>query len=127
VQLHNIPKAPAAIGYAEATDAPALLAWLFKDAMIARLDAMIDAEADDKGALSHTERELRTAETMGDLLAVEREESFWVWQTQAQGLPVEHRSDINPLALLGVRLITPPGASNGHASSPEHAFGLVGR
>ncbi|OSI79310.1 hypothetical protein BSZ21_01530 [Bradyrhizobium canariense] len=38
---------------------------------------------------------------MGDLLAVERDEAALVWPAQAQGLPVEHRADINPLALLG--------------------------
>jgi hypothetical protein len=38
---------------------------------------------------------------MGDLLAVERDEAALVWQ--AQNLPVEHRADISPLALLGLR------------------------
>jgi hypothetical protein len=40
---------------------------------------------------------------MGDLLAVERDEAALVWQAQAQNLPVEHRADISPLALLGLR------------------------
>jgi hypothetical protein len=53
---------------------------------------------------------------MGDLLAVERDEATLVWQAQAQGLPVEHRSDINPVALLGIVLVTAPRATNGHAS-----------
>ena len=35
------------VGFAEVPDAMALVAWAFKDALIAKLDAEIDAEADD--------------------------------------------------------------------------------
>jgi hypothetical protein len=125
VQMHNIPKAPAAVGYAEAVDPAALVAWLFKEALIKRLDAEIDSEQDDKAALSPEAREKAAAEVMADLLAVERDECALVWQAQAQNLPVEHRSDISPLALLGVRLVTAPRAVP-TIGSPEHSFGLVG-
>jgi hypothetical protein len=126
VQMHNIPKAPAAVGYAEAVDPAALVAWLFKEALIKRLDAEIDREADDKAALSPEAREKAGAEVMGDLLAVERDECALVWQAQAQGLPVEHRSDISPLALLGVWLVTAPRVVPSFGSSPEHAITFVG-
>ncbi|MET4030125.1 MULTISPECIES: hypothetical protein [unclassified Bradyrhizobium] len=95
-----------ALAFAEMHDAVALVAWLHKDALIAALDREIASEADDKAAMSHEARQKAEAETMGDLLAVERHEAALVWRAQAQGLPVEHRSDINPLALLGVRLVT---------------------
>ena len=39
---------------------------------------------------------------LGDLLAVERDEAALVWTAQSQGMPVEHRADISPLALLGL-------------------------
>jgi hypothetical protein len=54
-------------------------------------------------------------------LAVERDEAWLVWQGQAQGLPVEHRSDCAAQALLGCMVITAPMHTNGGGSSPEHA------
>jgi len=63
------------------------------------LDPTIDAErhgrARGRGA---TQRE---AETQGDQLTVDRDESALAWMAQA--LPVVHRSDINPVALVAVR------------------------
>jgi hypothetical protein len=97
-----------------------------QDALIKRLDAEIDAEADDKTALSHEARQQREAEVMGDLLAVERDECALVWQAQAQNLPCEHRSDINPVALLGLRLVTAPRAPNGPSSPERASFDLIG-
>jgi hypothetical protein len=67
--------------------------WLHKSALISALDREIDTEADDKAALSHETRQQREAEVLGDLLAVERDEAALVWQAQAQGLPVELRTD----------------------------------
>ena len=78
----------------------------------------INTEADDKAALSHEAREKAEAETMADLLAVERDESWFVWQAQSQGLPIEHRADISPLALLGLRLVTTPRADGLPDTSP---------
>jgi hypothetical protein len=49
-----------------------------------------------------------------------------VWQAQAQSLPIEHRADISPLALLGLRLIT-QGAVSPPGSSPEQAYDIVRR
>jgi hypothetical protein len=115
-----------AIAFAEVPDTVALLAWAFRDALIARLDAEIDAEADDAAALTHEQRQQREAEAQGDLLAIERDESWLVWSAQAQNLPVEHRADINPVALLGVRLVTAPTV-NRQGTSPEHVITFGGR
>jgi hypothetical protein len=57
-------------------DTLARFAWLHRDALIAKLAAEIDAEADDAAALTHEARQQREAEVMGDLLSVERDESF---------------------------------------------------
>ncbi len=54
-------------------------------ALIAKLNAEIDAEADDAASLSHTEREKRESEVQQDLLAVERDEAALVWTAQAEG------------------------------------------
>jgi hypothetical protein len=99
-----------ALAFAQVPDTVELLAWLHRDLLIKRLDAEIDAESDDKAALTHEARQKAEAETMFDLIAVEHDESFFVWQAQAQRLPVEHRADISPLALLGLRLVTTPRA-----------------
>ena len=105
-------------------DTVALVAWLHKDALIAALDREIASEADDKAALSHEAREKAVAETQADLLAVERDESWFVWQAQSQGLPVEHRPDIAPLALLNVRLVTTPRADAFPETTPGCSWPL---
>ena len=113
-----------ALAFSETVDAVALVAWLHRDALIAALDKEIAAEADDKAALSHTDRELRTSEAMSDLLAVEGTEAALVWRAMDEKLPVEFRADINPQALLGIALVTKP---NGHLpeTTPGHAYDLV--
>ncbi len=47
---------------------------------------------------------------MADLLAVEYEESAFVREAQAQGLPIEYRSDCAPQCILAVKLIVTPRA-----------------
>lgn len=109
-----------ALAFAQVPDTLALTCWLHRDALIAALDREISTEADDAAALSHELRQQREAETMADLLAVERIEAELVWQAQAQGLPLEFRGDISPLAILQVQLITvpraaPPTTTSGHS------------
>ena len=94
--------AQGAAGITEVPDTVAMFAWMHRDALIKKLDTEIDAEADDKAALSHDARQKAEVEVSSDLLDIERQEAALVWQAQAQGLPVEHRSDINPVALLGL-------------------------
>ena len=114
------------LAFREAVDVVGLFACLLKPAMISFLDALVDAEKDDPVALSYEQRQQAEAETMGDLLDVERQEAHWVWEAQAQNLPCEHRSDISPLALLGLKLITVPRAPDG-PSLPERAgYNLIG-
>ena len=108
------------LAFTEVADAVALTCWLHKSALIAALDREIASEADDKAALTHEARQKAEAETMSDLLATERDESLFVWQAQSRGLPVEHRADISPLALLGLRLVTAPRA----VALPETSPGL---
>jgi hypothetical protein len=110
------------LAFTEVPDAVALVAWLHKDALIAALDREIASEADDKSALSHEARQTAEAETMGDLLDIERQEAALVWQAQAQGLPIEHRADISPLALLGVRLVTIPRTTELPETSPGYSW-----
>jgi hypothetical protein len=112
------------LAFAEVPDTVALFAWLHRDTLIKRLDAEIDTEADDAAALSHEARQKAEAEMMGDLLAVERDESALVFKAWTDGLPVEHRSDCSPLALLGLRLVTAP-RSDPPPTSPEHGYNII--
>jgi len=53
-----------AAGFAEVPDALAIIVWLHGPALIKRLNAEIDAEADDSAALTHSDREKRSAEAI---------------------------------------------------------------
>ena len=75
-------------------------------------------------SLSHAEREVRIAEAMGDLLQTERDECALTWRAQSEGLPVEFRVDVSPLALLGVALVTAPRAAV-PGTTGRHAFDVV--
>jgi hypothetical protein len=112
--------------FAEVEAAIPLLVWLHKDAMIAALDREIATEADDGAALAHEARQQQEAEVMGDLLEIERQEAALVWGALDERLPVEHRVDINPVALLGVRLVTAPRANPSPGTSPQHVITFTG-
>jgi hypothetical protein len=62
------------LAFTEVPDTIALFAWLHKDALIKRLDAEIDAKADDSNALSHAERQRQLSDQQIGLLDVERQE-----------------------------------------------------
>lgn len=117
---------PGAVGFSEMPDALALVVWLHRDALIAKLGAEITAEADDAAALSHEARQQQEAEVQGDLLAVERDEAALVWSAMAQNLPVAHRADSSPLAILGCRLETAPRVNPSPGTSPQHVITFGG-
>jgi hypothetical protein len=112
------------LAFAQVPDTLALTCWLMKDALIKRLDGEIAAEADDAAALGHEERQRRTSEVEADLLAVERDEAALVWHAMGDKLPVEHRADCSPLAILQVQLVTVPRADVS-GTSPMHAYDIV--
>jgi hypothetical protein len=66
----------AGLAFAEVPDGVALTCWLHKDALVKRLAAEIDSEADDGAAMSHEARQIAEAEIAGDLLDAERQECF---------------------------------------------------
>ena len=102
------------------------IAWLLKNELIKRLDAEIATEADDAApALTHEARRQREAEVMGDLLAVEYDEAALVWRAIDEKLPVEHRADCAPQAILQCRLVTAPPVNPSPGTSPDHAFYIV--
>ena len=89
--------------------------WLHRDELIKKLDAEIDAEADDKAALTHDARKQQEAVVLGDLLVVERDEAALVWRGIGEGLSVDHRADCAPEAILQVvSVVAPRIGGNGH-------------
>jgi hypothetical protein len=122
-EVHNTPVP--SVAFAETHDLLPLIAWLHKSALVAALDREIDAEADDKAAMTHEVRQKAEAEVMGDLLAVEYDESALVWQAQAEKLPCEHRADCSAQCVLQVRLEAAPH-TNGRGTSPQHVITFAG-
>ena len=112
----------ASFAASEVVDCLALFAFVHRKALLDALDALVTEEADDAAALSHVERETRAAVVMGDWISVQYDEANLVWQAQADKLPVEHRADCAPQAILQVRLVNQLPHTNGFGgSSPEHA------
>lgn len=88
----------------EVPDAFGLMAWAFGDLLIARLNAEIDAIADDSAALSDTQRAERQKVIQSDLLSVEREEEGLITLAAQRGLQIDRRTDADPRAVLGVTI-----------------------
>jgi hypothetical protein len=110
------------LAFHEAVDVVGLLAFLFAPAMITALDALVDAEKDDKNSLSHEERQRRESEALSDLRAIEFEESSLVFRAQSEGLPCEHRADCAPQCILGVQLLVSPHANEAPGTTPGYSW-----
>jgi len=90
----------AAVGQADTFDGLAVLIWLFKPQLIDALEKEIDAIADDAAALSEADRDRLMAEVERDLLAVQRDEEFFI----RQAANVARRRDAHPLAVLQLEM-----------------------
>lgn len=80
-------------------DTHALVALLFKDQLLARLDSLVDAIADDGAALTDEAREAKEQELLASILRLEREEEFFLEQCHGE---VIRRADADPRAVLGI-------------------------
>ena len=109
----------------EAVDPVGLLCWLFKDAMVAALDREIISESDDDVALTPEARQERESELLGDLLEQEMLEGAATWRAIDAGLPIEFRADIDPRAVLQIKMVTLAKPKWQEPTSPGHAFDLV--
>lgn len=105
VPVRILNSAPEAIGFGEVPDVLSLLAWLHQDTLIAALDREIDTTADDANALDADQRRQAEAEILADRLSLEREEAELCWRQAADGVPIMHRPDLDPQALLGATVI----------------------
>jgi hypothetical protein len=60
--VRNVDASRGAVAFAETSDAPGLMFWLFRDQVLAKIEAGIDEIADDKAALSSADCERLEAE-----------------------------------------------------------------
>ena len=63
---------------------------------------------------------------MGDLIHAERIETELVFRGRREGLAIEHRSEVSPLALLNLVLVTRPAAGPLPPTSPAMAIDVLG-
>jgi hypothetical protein len=113
-----------AVGFAEVIDSAAVFAWTFRDALIAKLDALIDAESDEGSAMSHEVREQRAAEVASDLLDIERQEAALMFTAWGDGVNIEPRGDLDPVAVLNVELVS--ARASIAETTPGHAYDVAG-
>jgi hypothetical protein len=85
-----------------ATEHAAFLAWLYRDAIVARVTEEIEKVADD-GALSHSDRETRFAKLAQQRLDLERLEEAAILRAAASGQAIPRRRGADPRAVLEVR------------------------
>ena len=89
------------------------------------LDREIDNEADDKSALTHEVRQQREAVVLGDLLAVERDESaHWSGRRWHRICRSNTATTSTRSPLLGVRLVTAPRVNPSPGTTPGHSFDM---
>jgi hypothetical protein len=122
VDVLNAQPGAGAVAFVEIPDTVGMTAWRHKSEWIAELDAEINTEADDPAALTHEARQKAEAEVQADLLEAKRTEAALVFAAWEHGLACEHRSDINPVALLGLRLTTAPRGDASPETSPGYSW-----
>lgn len=98
--------AGAGASLSDVPDAVGLVAFVCRDLLLARIGELIDAEAEDRIALTHEQRRERLATIAADRERVELEESYWLWQAFAAGKTIEPRSEMDVSAFLMVKPIT---------------------
>jgi hypothetical protein len=113
-----------ALAFTETTDTLGLFCWLFKDQLLAKINAGLDEAAVDQGALSQQQREQMEAQISSDMLTIERSEVACIWHAEAAGEVLDFCADTSPQSLLGVQLVRRPRA-NGSGTSAGHAFDIV--
>lgn len=83
------------------TDAVALAAWANHDAIVAKLDALIDAAASGPEAMSREEQARQIAERQASLLLAQRQEDAIISKLEEAGQMIR-RQCVDPLVLLGI-------------------------
>jgi hypothetical protein len=108
------------VAFSETANVLSLMLWAMKEPLLARLDALLVEEADESASLSVEARQVQAAKIQDDLLAVERDLSWWTWKGIDSVMPVWFPADLNPAAILQAELVT---VANG--ASPEITDPLI--
>ena len=105
------PKAPVQVGVVvvgaqgvtigDAPDPMALIAWVHRDALVAGVEALVDAAA-DPAALDEKARRDRIAALASEILGVERGEEAAIEAIEAAGLQFVRRPEADPRAVLNL-------------------------
>lgn len=85
-----------------AFDTTAFLFWLCKDAIVARVDSLIDENADDASALTDEQRGKKHLQIQAAILEQERVEEQLVEMASSQAVAIHRRRDADPRAVLGL-------------------------
>lgn len=112
-----------ALGMLHTDDAIGMLLRACRDAVIEKLDALIDA-ADTRGALGPVERKRAESELSVELAQVHMRLGALIWQGKEQNLPVEFDPQMSALSVLQCELRTLPKPLPG--TSPEHVVERIG-
>jgi hypothetical protein len=96
-------------GEVSGPDALAVLAWLHRDALVAKVEAEVDILADDRQALDDATRGFREDELLAQILDIQRTEEALIEQAEAAGVFIQRRPDADPRAVLGVGASSLPG------------------
>jgi hypothetical protein len=88
-------------GYGDPASLP-LIFWLHREALIAKINAEIEAVLDDDFALTAQQRIEQLATIDGDRLAIQRDEEHWFVAATKSGVCLLRRPDADPRALLGL-------------------------
>jgi hypothetical protein len=121
--VHNVPTAPGAAAISTEVDVLGLLAWLFRDQLVEKINRELDQDSDDEHSLSQEARQEAQATIDADLLDIERQLAALTWQMRRDGMNIEF-DKISPLAILGVAVVNtgprqpPTGSSPGRTSLP---------
>lgn len=79
-----------------------LIVWLNKDALLKRLESEILSKADDRSALTNSDRIARLRANAAAILAAERVEEALVELGEADGKTIPRRGECDPRAILGL-------------------------
>jgi hypothetical protein len=85
------------------TNAPALLAFLFPEALTKKIVSMIEEEAaEQEGAIASKERPVMKAQIHDALLVANRIEEAAIGEAEASGAEIDRRGDADVRAVLGI-------------------------
>jgi hypothetical protein len=90
-----------------APDGVGLIAWLFRDQLVQKLNTEIDSIADDEDALSPEQRTSQERRISDEILEIERAEEMTIEALEADNIEILRRDNADPRAILSLTLDLP--------------------